>query len=235
MNKTKIEWTDYTWPIITGCLGPDGKGPCPYCYARKMIRRFHTRYPNGFNPTFYPEKLSEPHRLKGHRKIFVASMGDMWGEWVDQDWIDQILNIITLCPKHQFQMLTKNPDRAMRYSQKHPFPFNAWIGSTIDFRDVQDKRIAAIRNCNAKIKFISYEPILEDMGVPDLSGIHWIIIGAKTNPLKLPEAEWVENLMDAAAKKRIPVFLKDNLLIEMENDLSRTPQNFPLYFEQEMK
>lgn len=226
MNRTKIEWTEYTWGVVTGCL----KG-CPYCYGPPLVRRFPKNFPNGMKPTFYPERLSEPYQLKGNHLIFVASMGDLWGSWVNQEWIDQIIPVMKDCPQHQFQTLTKNPARMQEYSKEHPFPVNVWAGATIDEAGTMHKRIEAVRLTDAYIRFLSFEPLAYDLGYPDLHGISWIIIGARTNPLRLPEPDWIEHLMDAAATRRIPVFLKDNIRRNMRWELTRDPQELPIYCE----
>jgi len=90
INCTGIEWTDYTWNPITGCLHG-----CPYCYAKKITKRFPKNYPNGFNPTFYPERLDDPGKVKKPSMIFTVSMGDMFGSWVDIAWIEKIIETIT--------------------------------------------------------------------------------------------------------------------------------------------
>lgn len=159
-------------------------------------------------------------------------MGDMWGSWVHQEWIDQIMQVVRACPQHQFQMLTKNPARMREYSLEHPFPINAWAGATIDEPETMDERITEIRYTRSIIRFLSFEPLMYDLGYPDLRGISWVIIGARTNPLRLPEPEWVEKIMDAAVKRQIPVFLKNNLLDNYpDGTLTREPQEMPIYVE----
>jgi protein gp37 len=104
MNRTKIEWTDYTWNPITGCLHG-----CEYCYARKIAARFKKVFPNGFEPTFHQERLRDPFDVKKPSKIFTVSMGDMFGEWVHGKWITQVFDVMGACNWHTFLVLTKNP------------------------------------------------------------------------------------------------------------------------------
>jgi protein gp37 len=224
MNKTKIEWTDYTWNPITGCLHG-----CPYCYAKKITERFPKAFPNGFLPTFYPERISEPEKLKKPSKIFTVSMGDMFGDWVSIGWIRKIFMEIHSTPQHQYQILTKNPKNAVNLLETLHFP-NLWLGTSIEDQKTCKKRLPEIKKAkHGGIKFISFEPLKGPIKC-DLSGIDWIIIGAQTNPLKLPEEKWVEDLMDAAVIAGAEIFLK-NSLITHRLSLTREPQNFPYYIE----
>lgn len=201
MNRSKIEWTDYTLNIITGCL----KG-CKYCYARKITQRFPNRYPRGFYPTFWSDRLSNPSRVKKPSMIFLNSMGEWMGEWVPYIWIESILDMIKTYPHHTFQTLTKNPKRLTHYE----YPDNCWIGITIDSQK-HTVNLKYLQMCNARIKFISFEPLREKIGPINLNGIHWIIIGAQTNPLKLPDPRWITYLITMARLSNTKIFMKNNL------------------------
>ena len=212
MNKTKIEWTDYTWNPISGC-----KRGCFYCYARKTAERFRgtKAFPNGFEPTFHKEKLKEPFKIRKRSKIFVCSMGEMFGPWVKMEWIMSILCVIRKS-YHTFQILTKYPERASYWN----FPKNVWLGVTVE-NALELPRIHKLKKSNARIKFVSFEPLLSSMQDPfyggyeslrmKLDGIDWVIIGAQTNPLRIPEKEWVKGIVEICKEKGIPVFTKDNL------------------------
>ena len=216
MNKTKIEYVDYTWSPVTGC-----KNNCSYCYAKRIATRFRgtKAYPNGFKPTFRPERLNEPLKLKKPSKIFVCSMGDLFGDWVPNEWIDVVLDTVKKCPQHTFLFLTKNPKR---YSDWF-FPENAWIGQTIDMKTFSFINLNGVESGGS---FISFEPLLSgwvknpssDMldawsvsGVVDWVMPQWVILGSQTNPYKPPRKRWVEDILDACERQNIPVFLKDNL------------------------
>lgn len=221
MNKTKIEWTDYTWNPITGC-----KHGCPYCYARKITARFPKNFPRGFEPCFYHERLNEPLQEKRTSKIFTVSMGDMFGEWIPELWQNLILNTIDQCPHHQFQILTKAPRNIHRHI--HSWPKNVWIGTSLtggDWPSVSQERILAIKR-HKGIKFVSFEPLLNEGSLDyiDLCGINWVIIGAQTNPLKLPKEGWVKRIIDMANESNAAVFVKDNIL---RNYRTWYPQDFP--------
>lgn len=190
MNKTRIEWTDYTWNPVTGCWGG-----CEYCYAKRIAMRFTGH----FYPTFHPERLSQPEKVKKSSKIFVCSMADLFGGWVPIEWQTAVIDIVKKCPQHTFQFLTKNPKRYLSCD----FPDNCWLGVTID---KPNKASIDILKLKSNYKFISFEPILGDMSELNLSGIDLCIIGRDTSPGALkPEQGWIDSI------KHNNIFLKGNL------------------------
>lgn len=226
MNRTKIEWTDFTWNIITGCLGPTGTlskpKRCPYCYAHRLARgRLKKLYlsnsniiPQGdptdpFTPRFWISRLDEPFKLKKPSRIFVSSMGEPFGDSIPYPWIYNFINVCWECPQHTFQILTKNPKKATALA----FPDNVWLGVTVtSFLDWL--RVCLLQSCQAKVKFISFEPLLDDaLDTTNISlvGIDWVIIGAQTKPTVLPKPDWVYRIIDRARHEGIPLFLKPNL------------------------
>ena len=192
----------------TGCR----KG-CPYCYAKKIARRFPKTFPRGFEPTYYPKRLGNPERSRKPCGIFVCSMGELFGEWLPVSWTMDVLETIQAAPWHRFYILTKSPDVAIRYSHViHPW---TWLGVTVT--QMQDlSRVEILKECDAGLRFISFEPLAGSMAKGGkleavLDGIGWAIIGAQTNPKRLPKKEWVEEIIGACDDLGIPVFLKDNL------------------------
>lgn len=212
MNKSKIEWTDYTWNPITGCLHS-----CPYCYARKQTKRFcgdvrlnlndarankvgenlweleekwqarngrAISYPLGFNPTFHKYRLDWPKQVVTGSRVFVCSMADMFGEWVPDAWIEQIFAACEAAPQHQYIFLTKNPKRYIELAQRGILrnADNFWYGSTITN---QTTPFFYSKNHNT---FLSIEPISEPFDKIDnlkhLDDTDWIIIGAETGNRK---------------------------------------------------
>lgn len=231
MNRTKIEWVKnpdgspgWTWNKVTGCLGPNGTPdyplPCSYCYAHRLARgRLKKRYFTGFShvipggdpkdpftPRYWPDQATEPYKLKKPSTIFVCSMAELFGDFVPDDWIDNVLATCWELPQHTFQILTKNPKRAEHFS----FPFNVWLGVTIT-APFYWSRVVRLLRTNAKVKFISFEPLLEDASSTTLEWVDWVIIGAQTQPYRRPKPEWVYRIIDRARHQGIPVFLKDNL------------------------
>lgn len=271
MNKSKIEWTDYTWNPITGCLNR-----CEYCYARRLASgRLKERYLannnlvptvgdgpipyntsrlldsiDPFHPRFWPERLGEPCDIKKPAKIFTVDMGEMFGDWIPDMWIDQIFTTIKVCPHHAFQLLTKQPQNLIRWS---PFPENCWVGVTATNTEMAAEAGFWLRDVKATVKFVSFEPLLErtpvhfpDFISDDVKGIGWVIIGSCTGTMvemawlggkyldltlmpynnrwtAQPKIEWVQEIVEAADKAGVPVFLKDNL-----TDL--IPVNSPLRY-----
>lgn len=205
MNRTKIEWTDYTWNPVTGCLND-----CSYCYARKISHRFK----RSFEPTFHPERLGEPYKVKKPSKIFVCSMGELFGPWVPREWQEAILKVAEENLQHTFQLLTKFPQGAWKFNGRNPeWPANAWLGATLNSGE-DWSRLADLWSAPAPLIYISAEPLLGSLALMPTHlwmEIDWLIIGAQTNPSKQPRAEWVEVLLAKADYYGFPVFMKDNL------------------------
>ena len=196
MKKSKIEWTDYTINPIKGKC----KNKCSYCYAKKMYDRFK------WNPEVRL-KLSEMdkiRKIKKPSKIFVCSMHELFGEWIPSEWTKSILDKIKEYPQHTFLILTKCIERAYLWS----LPDNVWLGVSID--TIVGSDLMYLRSAYAVKRFISFEPLLAEIDT-DLKEIDWVIIGAQTQPTKLPKKEWVQKIIDEAKRHKIPVFLKDNL------------------------
>ena len=146
-------------------------------------------------------------RIKKPAKIFVVDMGELFGEWVDSDWIDKIINVVGECPQHIFQFLTKNPKRYGQFD----FPQNCWLGISV-CNGCMIENIEYMRGLRTPVKFISFEPLLSDMSFVILSEIDWIIIGALTGrSARQPKFDWIEHLLKTADFYGIPVFMKNNL------------------------
>ena len=229
--NSPIGWCDATWNPVTGCLNN-----CPFCYARKLAEgRLKGRfgYEHGFAPTFHADRLQEPHKLKKPSKIFVCSMGDMFGDWMidRRNWIRDIIGVVYDNPQHTFQFLTKYPQNLNHLIGDDIFTLirpNMWIGTSVTCTD-DLWRIDHIRKVTGGVRFVSFEPLLEDIYKPDLTGIDWVIIGAETGGRKdrvRPTEAWLGNLTAWAQCKGIPVFQKDNLKPYVP-DWSRLWQEFP--------
>ncbi len=218
-NKTNknVGWAAYTWSPVTGCLGPDGDGKlCSYCYAKKMTERFG----QSFEPTFHPERLAAPQNTPvpkiGNTRVFVCSMGELFGPWIPDEWILQILDAVRANPQWTFLFLTKYPGRLPVLD----WPRNAWIGATVDRQERVHETINSfsyLRKMEIKNKlFISCEPMLEKIGIPSFGwlSIDWLIVGAlsKGKQKIQPERDWVEFLFTRARQYEVPVWFKDNLI-----------------------
>ena len=210
MRTTKIEWTERTWNPVTGCTKlSEG---CVHCYAEVMSRRLYAmgnaKYTNGFKSTIHYDALKEPLAWKKPSTIFVCSMSDLFHKDVPFEFIDKVLKVIEDTPQHNYQILTKRAERMAEYFETRNIPQNAWVGVTVECKQTK-ARIDCIRNLNASVKFLSCEPLLEDLGDLCLQGINWIIVGGESGAQARPmKEEWVLNIKRQADANSIPFFFK---------------------------
>ena len=240
MRNTKIPWCDETFNPITGC-----RHGCGYCYARKIAERFKAKgeliepetfrlsdgliecniqphtikngmiskqaYPYGFEPCFNRYRLKEFVEKKHQKNIFVGSMADVFGEWVPDRWIIEIIETLRKFPQYNYLFLTKNPQRYVELNNAGILPTdeNFWYGTTVTKADDPFMFGYPYK------KFVSIEPLLEDLG--ECRGAlfaEWIIIGAETGNRKgkiIPERSWIENIVRQCRDRNIPVFMKESL------------------------
>ncbi len=217
-NKTneKIEWAKWSWNPITGCLHG-----CPYCYARDIAIRFN----GGFEPKFYPERLTAPATTvipkgredePGIRNVFVCSMADLFGDWMPKEWIEAVLGAVRENPQWTFLFLTKNPKRYAEFE----FPENAWLGATADTQTRMDEalRVFATLQTDAPVQFVSCEPLNEPVRIPNCACLDWLIVGGRSKssgmPAFQPEWQWVEDLLGDARAVGAMVYFKPNLTVQ---------------------
>lgn len=250
MGKTKIEWATDTINCVTGCLGPEGKGPCDYCFGNNDfaprlagIERKHpgrTGYPtkgNPFYPTWHPNKLEAIRKLRGKgKRIFLDSMSDLFGYGVDPAWIHKILDEVDWQPDQFFLMLTKSAENILPFLHCRYIPQNLWIGVSVTKTEDLHRVRTLVKALPRVNKFISFEPLHGRIDPPDtalaslLEDIRWIIIGAETGNRKekiIPEMKWISELCWAADGQEIPVFLKDNLMSIVGGPARTLRQEFP--------
>lgn len=220
LNKTAIEWTDRTWNPVTGCLHG-----CPYCYARKIAERFKgsKAWPEGFQPRFHPARLNDPAKMKKPATIFVCSMADLFGEWVEPSWIWSVFEAMEAAPQHTYIMLTKNPEKMKRFApergdQPRGVKENWWFGASIT-RQIDVPKIESLLKMDGN-RFISFEPLLERLELPNLIDtwkgpqIKQVIIGAQTNPTVEVTPEMVQPIGEATCPGVVPtikMFCKDSM------------------------
>lgn len=210
MAETKIEWTDKTWNPITGCT-KRSEG-CAHCYAEVMARRLkgmgQVKYRNAFKLTLHPEDLDEPKKWRKAHNIFVCSMGDLFHEEVPFEFVDKIMNTIRETSWHRYQILTKRAERMEEYFSTREIPANVWLGVTVEVKRTKN-RIDCLRHLPATVRFLSCEPLLEDLGQMDLDGIDWIIVGGESGMKARPmKEEWVLNIKKQADEFGIAFFFK---------------------------
>jgi protein gp37 len=210
-TKTAIEWTERTWNPTVGCskVSPG----CAHCYAEVMANRLKAMgvkaYESGFRLTLLPERLEEPLRRRRPTFYFVNSMSDLFHEEIPDSYLLQVLAVIRQAPRHTFQILTKRAERMAEFFRGvHP-PDNVWLGVTVENRSHGLPRLHALRGMSATVRFISAEPLLEDLGELDLNGIHWVIVGGESGPKARPiKREWVLNVKRLCDEHDVAFFFK---------------------------
>lgn len=210
-TTSKIEWTEQTWNPTIGCtkVSPG----CKFCYAEVMAQRLNAMgtpgYENGFQLTLLPNRLLEPFKRKTPTTYFVNSMSDLFHEDVPFSYIDKVFEVISQASQHTFQILTKRSERMAEYFEGKEAPVNAWIGVSVEDRKYGVPRIDNLRNVNAHIRFLSVEPLLEDVGEINLENIHWVIVGGESGKNARPmKAEWVESIRMQCEAAGVAFFFK---------------------------
>jgi protein gp37 len=210
MAETKIEWTDKTWNPVTGCSKQsDG---CTHCYAEVMARRLKAmgqkKYVNGFKLTIHEDDLDEPYKWKGSHNVFVCSMADLFHKDVPFEFIDKVMNVIRNTSHNRYQILTKRAERMEEYFRHRIVPQNAWLGVTVE-NQKNKYRVDYLSKIEARIHFLSCEPLLEDLGEIKLDNIQWIIVGGESGSQARPmKKEWVLKIREQAMGNGIPFFFK---------------------------
>ena len=227
MNKVSdsIGWADFSINPVKG-LCPMA---CSYCYARSMYKRFK------WNPkiSFDVKPLLDIEKIKRPSRIFVGSTIELFGEWVDAFWLDSIFRTVRDNPHHTFIFLTKQPQNLIKFS---PYPPNVYLGVSVTNQEMFNKAIHYLKMIDAKVKFISFEPLLERITLDQgdylilnklqEAGIDWLILGGKSGkPPFYPHEEWIQEIEEAADKAGIPVFEKFNLYRDSRQRCLR--QKFP--------
>lgn len=222
MSRSRIEWLRNPATGKAGFTENPVKGLCPmdcrnlqnepYCYARRMYKRFH-----------WDEKIRYSsdcfHELEGGfgDKYFVGSTMELFGDWVGVSWMKDILAWVSQYPNRTFIFLTKEPENLIKFS---PFPKNCWVGVSCTDDVMLTKAYAPLRSIEATVKFISFEPLLKwGMSQNDLGwtleemGIGWVIVGQQNPPKQntTPNPQWIDSISSVCDKSNIPIFLKDNL------------------------
>jgi len=213
--QSKIEWTDATWNPVRGCtkISPG----CKHCYAEAFAERFRGvaghPYEMGFDPRMVPAKLEEPLRWRRPKRIFVNSMSDLFHEKVSDEYIDKVARVMVEANWHQYQVLTKRSARMrsllntrLRFASVQP---HIWWGVSVENKRYGLPRVKDLQSSPACIRFLSVEPLLEDLGQLDLSGIHWVIVGGESGHGARPlEKEWVISIQRQCSLEGVPFFFK---------------------------
>jgi len=210
MSKSKIEWTESTWNPVSGCT-KISRG-CDNCYAERMairLKAMGTRgYENGFEVTLHPHALDKPLKMKKPQVIFVNSMSDIFHEKIPDAFIFEIFEVMNKAHWHTFQVLTKRPKRLAKLADKLNWTDNIWMGVTVEANEYVE-RVDYLRDCPAKIKFLSLEPLIDSVDKLDYTGIDWVIVGGESGyGARIIQKEWVLEIRDRCRNENIDFFFK---------------------------
>lgn len=235
MSKSKIEWTDRTWNISSGCT--KASQGCKNCYAEREWGRLSKNpntvyYGRKFTDVMcHPERMEQPLQWKKPSKIFVNSMSDLFHDDVPDNFIDKVFDVIEKCPQHIFQILTKRPERMRDYSISNPFPKNVWAGVSVENQGTAEERIPLLLDADVLVRWISVEPLLGEIGIkpylynkftPDgrlnlkayikshhSDKLDWVVAGGETGKNARPmHPNWVRSIRDQCNEARVPFMFK---------------------------
>jgi protein gp37 len=210
MSKTTIEWTEASWNPVTGCTKISTG--CLNCYAERMAKRLKAmgqkNYKNGFQLAVHEGMFDLPKKWKKPQRIFVNSMSDLFHESLDLEVIQNIFQTMSACYWHTFQVLTKRSHLLREYDTYLDWAPNIIMGVTVE-NEMNVGRIDDLRASTARMKFISFEPLLSAIPGLNLKGIDWVIVGGESGPGSRPmEKSWVESIRDNCLQNKIPFFFK---------------------------
>lgn len=207
---SKIEWTGKTWNPTTGCTKISAG--CKLCYAAVLSKRLQAmgqeKYRNNFKLTEHPKEITRPYTWKKPAVVFVNSMSDLLHEDVSIEFIKQVFKTMNDTPQHIYQVLTKRADRLAEISSELTWTDNIWMGVSIEDERVID-RLDYLKQCGAKVKFLSLEPLIGPLPKMDLTGIDWAIVGGESGPKSRPiEEKWVLDIRDQCQAQSVKFFFK---------------------------
>lgn len=209
-TKSTIEWTEATWNPVTGCtkISPG----CKHCYAERLSHRLRLmgqpNYINGFALTLQPQALELPSRWKSPQTIFVNSMSDLFHKSVPTEYIHQVFDTMVRANWHRYQILTKRSERLLQLSPQLPWQHHIWMGVSVENQDYTF-RVDHLRRTEARVKFLSLEPLLGPLPQLNLANIDWAIVGGESGPGARPmRKEWVLDIRDQCLAARVPFFFK---------------------------
>jgi len=208
---SKIEWTEKTWNPVTGCIKVSPG--CKHCYAETLSKRLKAMgvkgYENGFEVSLMEDRLEQPLKRRKPTMYFVNSMSDLFQDAVPFSFVEQVMCIIEKTPQHTYQILTKRSKRMRSFFEQRQVPTNAWLGVSVEDKKYGKPRISELQRIDADTRFLSIEPLLEDVGKLPLNGIHWVIVGGESGAAARPMKEsWVLSIKDQCECFQINFFFK---------------------------
>lgn len=214
-DGSKIEWTDATWNPVRGCvkISPG----CKHCYAETFAERFRGvpghPYEHGFTPRLVEEKLGEPLLWAQPRRVFVNSMSDLFQDAVPGAYVERVFEVMAAAHWHTYQVLTKRAERMAATVRALPKRLqrlpNVWLGVSVEDRKYGLPRIEHLRSTPSGVRFLSVEPLLEDLGRLSIRGIDWVIVGGESGPGARPiDPTWVRRIRDRCESAGVSFFFK---------------------------
>jgi len=209
-DHSPIEWTNATWNPVTGCTKLSAG--CDHCYAERFRGTPGHPFEPGFDLTLRPERLDQPLRWRRPRFIFVNSMSDLFHKGVPREFVDRVFDAMETADHHVYQVLTKRSSLMRDYVKRRyageRSPPHIWLGVSIENTSTLS-RLRHLKQANATIRFVSFEPLLGSVGEIDLAGVHWVIAGGESGPGARPvEVEWLREIRDRCQAQRVAFFFK---------------------------
>lgn len=210
MAQSSIEWTEMTWNPTTGCTKVSAG--CKYCYAEVMARRLHAmgieKYKNNFKLSIHEDAIDIPYSWNKPKVVFVNSMSDLFHKDVPLSFIQRVFEVMNNTPRHTYQILTKRAERLYELHDKLNWTINIWMGVSVENEKVKD-RIDFLRETDAKVKFLSCEPLIGPLHSLILDNIHWAIVGGESGRKARPMKEsWVWDIRQQCADQGVAFFFK---------------------------
>lgn len=214
-----IQWTDETWNPTTGCDHVSRE--CDFCYADKMSKQYQKQaipgYSRGFNFSIQPQRLEKPKEWASGRYVFTGSMSDLFHKRCPDEYLFQVFEVMNEADQHVYQLLTKRPERYVEMAPHLPWNDHIWAGASVGHRDSKD-RIDMLRESGADVTYISAEPLIEDLGEVDLTGIDWMIFGGESGPIDPDDPDddgireldprWILDLLEQCREQGTTPFVK---------------------------
>ena len=210
MAHSSIEWTEMTWNPTTGCTKISTG--CKFCYAEVMSKRLQAmgieKYKDNFKLATHEDSLQIPYTWKGSKVVFVNSMSDLFHKNVPLTFIQKVFRVMNENPQHVFQVLTKRAERLLELHSELNWTPNIWMGVSVETKRTKS-RIDYLRQTNARVKFLSLEPLLEPLGVLNLENIDWVIVGGESGHKARPMDEiWVLEIQEQCQEQEVAFFFK---------------------------
>ncbi len=210
MAQSSIEWTELTWNPTTGCSKISAG--CKNCYAEIMAKRLQAmgldKYKDGFKIAIHQDTLSIPYTWRGSKLVFVNSMSDLFHPAIPEEFIIKVFEVMNNTPQHTYQILTKRAERLFKLNDKLNWTDNIWMGVSVE-NDKVLERIDFLRETNARVKFLSCEPLLGALKSLNLHYIDWVIVGGESGKKARPMNEiWVWDIMQQCRDAEVAFFFK---------------------------